>query len=241
MGTLPSMASCVRSPAVRMWMLILGVAALGIWPYLGELGRIPMTADGRIWLEKGHPGAEGWFAWVFETRHFQVGYRPVTAVTYTATDLSGNVTTGVFGITVVDNTGPSVTGVPSDIFVSVAPGSCDNVATWVALSPPGAASCVRVNPLSVECAWASGIEERSKCAVGRCNRCTTSSFCTEGRSREGPHPTPTRRFHVRYGVRHFSATHLLQHRLLTPTRRITLFLSSHPPANRTCVRNRNPP
>ena len=68
-----------------MWMLILGVAALGIWPYLGELGRIPMTADGRIWLEKGHPGAEGWFAWVFETRHFQVGYRPVTAVTYTAT------------------------------------------------------------------------------------------------------------------------------------------------------------
>lgn len=66
-------------------MLLVGVAALGIWPYLGELGRIPMTADGRLWLERGDPGSEGWFEWVFGTRHFQVGYRPVTAISYTAT------------------------------------------------------------------------------------------------------------------------------------------------------------
>ncbi len=54
-----------------------------------------------------------------------------TAVTYTATDLSGNTTTGIFGITVVDNTGPNVSGVPTDIFVSVSPGACSNSVTWL--------------------------------------------------------------------------------------------------------------
>jgi len=59
---------------------------------------------------------------------FPVG---TTAVTYTATDLSGNIATGVFGITVVDNTGPVASGVPTNIVTSVAAGTCSRAVTWV--------------------------------------------------------------------------------------------------------------
>ena len=53
-----------------------------------------------------------------------------TVVTYTATDSSGNSTQSSFGVTVVDNTGPLATGVPANIFTSVAASSCDNIVTW---------------------------------------------------------------------------------------------------------------
>lgn len=60
---------------------------------------------------------------------FPVG---VTTVTYTATDLSGNTSTCVFTLTVVDNTAPVIAGCPSNISVNTGAGrtTCDQTATW---------------------------------------------------------------------------------------------------------------
>ena len=76
-----------RPPVPRgLWVVLaLGIASIGSRPWLATLDQIPMTADGRMWLERGDPGAEGWAEWVFRTRHFHVGYRPVAALTYSAT------------------------------------------------------------------------------------------------------------------------------------------------------------
>ncbi len=43
-----------------------------------------MAPDSGQWIERGDPGGEDWLSWVFHTRHFQVGYRPVTALTFSA-------------------------------------------------------------------------------------------------------------------------------------------------------------
>ncbi len=59
----------------------------------------------------------------------------VTTVTYTATDVHGNVTTASFTVTVVDNQPPFLTGCPSNITVNAAAGRCDNTAIW---NPPTA-------------------------------------------------------------------------------------------------------
>jgi HYR domain len=60
---------------------------------------------------------------------FPVG---VTTVTYTATDLSGNTSTCVFTVTVIDNTAPVVAGCPANVSVNTGAGrpTCDQVATW---------------------------------------------------------------------------------------------------------------
>jgi gliding motility-associated-like protein len=56
-----------------------------------------------------------------------------TAVTYTAIDPAGNVSTCVFNITVTDTTVPVITGCPSDIFVTVT--ACESAVSW---TPPTA-------------------------------------------------------------------------------------------------------
>ena len=62
---------------------------------------------------------------------FPVG---VTAVTYTATDASGNVTVCSFNITVNDTQAPQITGCPENIVLSALAGSCENQAFWTAPS-----------------------------------------------------------------------------------------------------------
>ena len=60
---------------------------------------------------------------------FPVG---VTTVTYTATDLSGNTSTCVFTVTVIDNTKPLVANCPANVSVNTGAGraTCDQTATW---------------------------------------------------------------------------------------------------------------
>ncbi|MGA1780818.1 MAG: HYR domain-containing protein, partial [Planctomycetota bacterium] len=58
---------------------------------------------------------------------FPVG---VTTVTYTATDLSGNITTANFDITIVDTEDPTISGVPADITQSADAGLCTTAVTW---------------------------------------------------------------------------------------------------------------
>lgn len=54
-----------------------------------------------------------------------------TVVTYTATDLSGNIATCSFNVTVVDNTAPMIAGCPSNI-TRVANSDCQAVVSWLA-------------------------------------------------------------------------------------------------------------
>ena len=60
---------------------------------------------------------------------FAVG---TTVVTYTATDVNGNVSTASFNVTVVDSELPVIAGMPSDISVTSDINTCGTTATWVA-------------------------------------------------------------------------------------------------------------
>jgi hypothetical protein len=59
--------------------------------------------------------------------HFPVG---VTTITYTATDVSSNIQTASFTVTVVDNEKPRVIGMPIDLFRVSDPGSCEKSVSW---------------------------------------------------------------------------------------------------------------
>ena len=60
---------------------------------------------------------------------FPVG---VTVVTYTATDAAGNTTNASFNVTITDDELPSIVGVPGDISISAAAGTCAATVSWVA-------------------------------------------------------------------------------------------------------------
>ena len=78
------------SRAAGIALLSLVVAA-GAWPWLGELQRWPMTPDSVTWIERAAPGTDwnGWLEWTFLTSHFDVGWRPLTALSFTADRLLG--------------------------------------------------------------------------------------------------------------------------------------------------------
>jgi hypothetical protein len=67
---------------------------------------------------------------------FAVG---VTTVTYTATDIHGNVATSTFTVTVADSQKPVITGVPSNITVTSDANACGKVVAWTA--PTAADNC----------------------------------------------------------------------------------------------------
>ncbi len=62
-----------------------------------------------------------------------------TAVTYTATDGTGNVSTCIFNVIVVDNSSPIIEGCPSDIEATVDISSCNAVVSWT--SPTASDNC----------------------------------------------------------------------------------------------------
>ena len=53
-----------------------------------------------------------------------------TTVTYTATDAAGNSTSASFTVTVTDNEGPSIAGMPADMTVSNDMGDCSAEVSW---------------------------------------------------------------------------------------------------------------
>ena len=63
----------------------------------------------------------------------------ITAVTYTATDASGNSSTCSFTVTVNDDTPPVISNCPADIVVSISGSGCDETVTWTA--PTTADNC----------------------------------------------------------------------------------------------------
>lgn len=63
------------------------LVACGSWPWLGELRLWPMAPDSATWIARADPAAPGWFEWTFLTSHFDVGWRPLTALAFTANRL----------------------------------------------------------------------------------------------------------------------------------------------------------
>ena len=64
-------------------LALAALLALGAWPFVSGLGLWPMAPDSGLWIARGAPIDPDWSQWVFGTRHFHVGYRPVTALSYT--------------------------------------------------------------------------------------------------------------------------------------------------------------
>ncbi|MDX1652416.1 MAG: HYR domain-containing protein [Brumimicrobium sp.] len=56
----------------------------------------------------------------------------LTVVTWTATDAAGNIGTDTQNVTVVDDTDPTIVGLPANINVNNTPGVCSRVVSWVA-------------------------------------------------------------------------------------------------------------
>jgi hypothetical protein len=56
-------------------------------------------------------------------------------ITYTATDIHGNITTASFTVTVVDNQAPIITGCPGTITINATAGTCEKAVIW---NPPTA-------------------------------------------------------------------------------------------------------
>jgi len=78
------MAQDRRDPGRRNAGMVLAVLmALAAWPWLGTLSLAPVTRDGAMWIARGSLAGPDWFRWVFLTSHFNVGYRPLTAFSYT--------------------------------------------------------------------------------------------------------------------------------------------------------------
>lgn len=71
-----------------MRAILLGAACLvlltiGGFPFLVFLDAVPLQPDSIKWIENAVPGGEGWAEWTFRGSHF-VGYRPLTALSFTA-------------------------------------------------------------------------------------------------------------------------------------------------------------
>jgi hypothetical protein len=65
----------------------LGIA--GLLPYAWVLRLTPMTRDAAIWLDRSDGSSPKLREWLFHTQHFNVGYRPVTGMSYLANDVLG--------------------------------------------------------------------------------------------------------------------------------------------------------
>lgn len=87
---MPSPTARPTGRAARAGLALALLVGAGLWPWLATLGLAPLELDGVVWIERA-PLAPGWAQWVFGTRHFGVGYRPVTALSYTLTSAVGGI------------------------------------------------------------------------------------------------------------------------------------------------------
>ncbi|HHO52746.1 MAG TPA: hypothetical protein ENK18_18190 [Deltaproteobacteria bacterium] len=71
-----------RRRASHLAILLLLVAA-AIWPYRYILPLLPISRDAILWVTNADPAREGFLEWTFASRHFRVGYRPLTALSFT--------------------------------------------------------------------------------------------------------------------------------------------------------------
>jgi hypothetical protein len=72
---------------------------LGLRPYLYILPIWPTSRDAALWIARGLPSDPDWLRWIFATRHFNVGFRPVAALSYTLNYLVGGFSAAVYRLT----------------------------------------------------------------------------------------------------------------------------------------------
>ncbi len=79
------------SPRVRAGAALasLGLGVLGTLPYAWVLPLTPMTRDAAIWLDRSDWRSPKLWEWLFETQHFNVGFRPVTGLSYLVNEVLG--------------------------------------------------------------------------------------------------------------------------------------------------------
>jgi hypothetical protein len=117
-NTIPVLSGCPAAVFVNTDASITPCSAVATWTEPTAIDNCTSNVD-IAWTKSHTPGSV-----------FPVG---TTTVTYTATDLEGNVsTTCIFNVVVTDNTAPVLAGCPSTINVTTGAGatSCNAVATW---------------------------------------------------------------------------------------------------------------
>ena len=72
------------APRILSLLALLAAALLLSWPWIAEMGLPPMAPDTGLWIQRGDPSNPDWKEWVFGTRHFHVGFRPLTALSFSA-------------------------------------------------------------------------------------------------------------------------------------------------------------
>ncbi len=70
-----------RRTLSRVALLLLLCAA--VWPHRHVLTLLPVSRDAILWVTSADPSSPRFWDWTFTTRHFRVGYRPVTALSFT--------------------------------------------------------------------------------------------------------------------------------------------------------------
>jgi hypothetical protein len=117
-NTIPVLSGCPASVFVNTDASITPCSAVATWTEPAATDNCTSNGD-IVWTKSHTPNSV-----------FPVG---TTTVTYTATDLEGNVSaTCIFNVVVTDNTAPVLAGCPSTINVATGAGatSCNAVATW---------------------------------------------------------------------------------------------------------------
>jgi hypothetical protein len=82
----------------RLFVLA-ALLAVCSWPWIGGLHLWPMAPDSGTWIAKSAPTSPDWVEWVFATRQFNVGWRPLTGLTYTLDFLIGELDPWIYRVT----------------------------------------------------------------------------------------------------------------------------------------------
>lgn len=78
--------------------LAVATAAAAVLPFLPLLPIHPTTMDGGLWVSRGAITSDGWLDWDLFGNHF-IGYRPVTALTFTLDSVLGGLSPPVYHLT----------------------------------------------------------------------------------------------------------------------------------------------
>ena len=65
------------------WGVVAIVGVVALLPYTWVVGLAPTSRDAVLWIANGDPSYKHFAEWILHTRHFNVGYRPVTGLSYT--------------------------------------------------------------------------------------------------------------------------------------------------------------
>jgi hypothetical protein len=90
-GSADNAAQSRRRAAIHRLVVPLILLA-GAAPFFYCLTFWPHTRDARLWIQNGQLSGSEWIDWVFQTQHFSVSYRPLTAISFTLSNMLGGTT-----------------------------------------------------------------------------------------------------------------------------------------------------